>query len=319
MVLACLGGMVGTACVVGPAPGASGDGDGDGDSANPPLPGSGGSTALPTGGSDGVGTGGTGGGTVLCPHFDPNCNEPDPDPGPDPDPPADDDFVLLWQDDFNSFDTNRWRRHDHTFPENASYFSYDNVAIEDGKLVLRLTQKQNYDPGNPDDRPYLGAEVSTTELFHYVRITARIKFAKGQGIISSLFTYSDDAGYFWNEIDVEYLGYQEEQVQYNLITSNCMGCGADRSYAPYPDMIGVLPYEGFHDYQITWIPGQVSFSIDNLPRWSKSIANMTAEARVRMNVWPTSGLDPFAGTLDPAAIPTLAEYDWVRVEQYVGD
>lgn len=234
-------------------------------------------------------------------------------------PVVDDDFELVWREDFDSFNQARWRMHDHTFPENASYFSHDNISVENGKLILRATVNEAY-PINDDDKPYRGAEVSTQELFGYMRITARIKFARGKGMVSSLFTFSDDAGTFWNEIDVEYLGYKEEAVQYNLISSKCLTCGGDRNSTPYPDEIGVKPYEDFYEYQITYTPEGVSFKVGDLPtRWSHYDPAMTAPMRIRMNVWPTSGVDPFAGVLDPQALPTQAEYDWIQVERYVGN
>lgn len=234
-------------------------------------------------------------------------------------PVLDDDFELVWREDFDAFNGARWRKHDHTFPENASYFSHDNILIQDGKLILKATHNDAY-PINEDDKPYRGAEVSTQELFGYVRITARIKFAQGKGMVSSLFTYSDNAGTFWNEIDVEYLGYKEEAVQYNLISSKCATCGGDRNSTPYPDEIGVKPYEDFYEYQITYTPEGVSFKVGDLPtRWSHYDPALTAPMRIRMNVWPTSGVDPFAGELDPQAIPTQAEYDWIQVERYIGD
>jgi beta-glucanase (GH16 family) len=278
--------------------------------------GAGGSTSQSPDGAGGSTATSSGGGSILCPYYDPECETGDPS-GPIEEP-SDEDFVLLWQDDFDTFDTGRWNRHDHTFAENAAYFSHDNVVVQDGRLILHLTEKANYDPGNEHDRPYLGAEVSTKELFKHVRVTARIKFAQGQGVVSSLFTYSDNAGVFWNEIDVEYLGFKVQEVQYNLITSACPTCGSDRSAVPYPDFLGIAPYADFHEYEVTWTPAGVSFKVDHLPRWSRSVPSLTADMRVRMNVWPTSGLDPFAGSLDPGAIPTSAEYDWIRIEQYVG-
>jgi endo-1,3-1,4-beta-glycanase ExoK len=258
-----------------------------------PVAGTGGAPVVGTGGQGPVGTGG----------------EPADDPN----------WELAWRDEFDTFDAARWRRHDHTFGENASYFSYDNVSVADGKLILRAT-KNNAFPINEWDKPYFGAEVSTNELFGYMRITARIKFAKGQGMVSSLFTYSDDAGTFWNEIDVEYLGYKEDEVQYNLITSKCPTCGGDRNSTPFQDKIGVAPYADFYEYQVTYTPQGVAFKVGTLPtRFEYYDPAMTAPMRIRMNVWPTSGADPFAGTLDPNAIPTQAEYDWIQVERYVGN
>ncbi|MCF7361833.1 endo-beta-1,3-1,4 glucanase [Vibrio diazotrophicus] len=51
-------------------------------------------------------------------------------------------FALSWRDDFDSnfLDTNRWGTANWTFEQNASTFRTSNVSVEDGKLILRLTE-----------------------------------------------------------------------------------------------------------------------------------------------------------------------------------
>ncbi len=50
-------------------------------------------------------------------------------------------FTFSWRDDFDSgyLDTNRWGVANWTFDDNASTFSTSNVSVEDGNLILRLT------------------------------------------------------------------------------------------------------------------------------------------------------------------------------------
>lgn len=48
-------------------------------------------------------------------------------------------FVLDWSDDFNSFDTARWAKANHTFGGNLVDFEPNNAVVRDGMLVLCLT------------------------------------------------------------------------------------------------------------------------------------------------------------------------------------
>ncbi len=48
-------------------------------------------------------------------------------------------FNLVWTDDFNTLDKNRWNLADWTFPENMSVFDPDNILVENGRLYLKLT------------------------------------------------------------------------------------------------------------------------------------------------------------------------------------
>jgi len=49
------------------------------------------------------------------------------------------DFTEKWRDDFNFFDKKRWKKGDWTFEGNEVDFVEENVFIENGKLVLAIT------------------------------------------------------------------------------------------------------------------------------------------------------------------------------------
>ncbi|MDP6090071.1 MAG: family 16 glycosylhydrolase, partial [Candidatus Marinimicrobia bacterium] len=65
------------------------------------------------------------------------------------------DFTHQWQDDFNEFDTTRWEKmNDHTWPDNQSIFITENAVIDDGRLILCLTDDEHI--GYQDQvKPYL--------------------------------------------------------------------------------------------------------------------------------------------------------------------
>tara|TARA_R110002049_G_scaffold128190_3_gene285509 strand:+ start:2382 stop:3134 length:753 start_codon:yes stop_codon:yes gene_type:complete len=52
------------------------------------------------------------------------------------------DFTKQWRDEFNSFDKKRWKKGDWTFDGNEVDFVEENVFIENGKLVLAITESK---------------------------------------------------------------------------------------------------------------------------------------------------------------------------------
>lgn len=220
---------------------------------------------------------------------------------------ADPRFTLLWRDDFDRFDDDRWVKATHTFDENAAQFVPDNVVVEGGLLKLRVTKVAS---GN---KQYSAAEVYSTDDFTFGRFEGRIKFCAGSGIVSSLFTYRDDVEVSWQEIDVEYLGNLSNAIQYNLIS----GTFANRHYQPRVVTLAYSPTAEFHDYTIEWLPDGVTFYVDGAPSHHDVQAKLQDAAKLRMNAWPTNNqVTTFAGPLDANSIPCEAQYEWVQVSSY---
>lgn len=61
------------------------------------------------------------------------------------------DFTFSWQDDFDSFDNNRWGKADWTFDQNLVDFDPDNVVVKDGYMILCLTETGS--PGHSGETP----------------------------------------------------------------------------------------------------------------------------------------------------------------------
>jgi beta-glucanase (GH16 family) len=216
-------------------------------------------------------------------------------------------FQLLWRDDFDSFDPNRWTRATHTFPENLAHFSAANVVVEDGLLKLRVTRVQS------GDKPYTAAEIYSSQEFEFGRFEGRIKFCAGSGLVSSLFTYKEDVEQSWQEIDIEHLGNLPNSIQYNLI----YGTLAERKYQPKVVTLEYTPTTEFHDYAIEWKPDGITFYVDGQQSHHDVQATIKDPAKLRMNAWPTdNSITSFAGALDASAIPCEAQYDWVQVFSY---
>jgi hypothetical protein len=67
---------------------------------------------------------------------------------------TDNNFFLLWGDEFETWDTDRWQKANHTFYGNNCDFIYDNVVFYDGYLILCLTTPDDTGYGD-DDTQYI--------------------------------------------------------------------------------------------------------------------------------------------------------------------
>ena len=65
------------------------------------------------------------------------------------------DFILLWEDNFDSWDTNRWEKATHTWNGNNADFIHDNVVFMSGYMILCLT--------TPSATGYNGDPLSVNE------------------------------------------------------------------------------------------------------------------------------------------------------------
>lgn len=86
--------------------------------------------------------------------------------------PSTQDFTKQWRDDFNSFNTSRWSKANWTFTGNEVDFTSENVSVEDGKLVLAIT--------NPD------APLSTSNEIVQDSFTAKYFSNRNEIIISGM-------------------------------------------------------------------------------------------------------------------------------------
>jgi beta-glucanase (GH16 family) len=239
-----------------------------------------------------------------------------PDVPENPTPPERSGFTLLFQDDFESLDTTRWGTGSHTFEENAAQFDPNFVSVEGGFLYLTVAKAET---PSAEGKLYRAGELRTFEFFGHGRFETRARFAKGSGIVSSLFTYYDhwaDSSLEenWNEIDIEYLGKNPAAVQFNVIHWNQAKVRTAHEKLLTVDF---SPADTFHVYAIEWLPTQVNFYIDEQlvhTQTDQVEQFLTLDSRLMMNAWPVvPKLASWAGVVDDTALPTKSSYDWVRV------
>ncbi len=161
------------------------------------------------------------------------------------------------------------------------------------------------------------AELYQNQTYTYGRFEARVRFAAGDGVISSFFMWkpgSEVAGTFWNELDFEKLG-----ADCRLQTNPLYGL-------PVADHSRIESVEGelcgeYHTYTFEWTPSYIAYLVDGveLRRDGEDVAaaftqNAAAGMQIHFNIWP--GDATFGGNFDPAILPVQQFIAWVQYSSF---
>jgi len=162
------------------------------------------------------------------------------------------------------------------------------------------------------------AELYRTQGHTYGRFEARVRFAAGDGVVSSFFLWKDGsevAGAFWNELDFEKVG-ADCHLQTNALYGS-PASGNEQSH-PIPDDL----CDAYHDYRFEWTPTYIAWAIDGRELRRDTGATATAFSEnaaggmsFRFNVWP--GNANFGGNFDAAILPVRQYISWVQYSSYV--
>lgn len=200
----------------------------------------------------------------------------------------------LWQNG-SPFD-NAWR------PEQVSF--------GDGRMRLRL-DREICDREDCLGKPYASGEYKTLQRFQYGRIEARMKPARGAGLVSSLFTYSDPFGNAeltgpndHDEIDIEFLGHDTTKVQFNYWKGG-------RGGHEFLFDLGFDAAESFHTYGFEWRCDRIDWFVnDRLVHRVTGDALPNLPGHIFANLWPVEPGINLAGDFVYRQ-PVTAEYDWI--------
>lgn len=224
------------------------------------------------------------------------------------------DFQVRWVDEFDAVDTSRWQLMTHSWDGNLAQFSADTIRADNGVLSLSLV-----DAPDGADKPYLGVEYRSLETLTYGKVEARVRFARGSAVVSGLvLIYTPWPPDDWNELDIECLG--TGQMQFNHMI-NIPPADPVTGHLQYPRSIelGFDPAADFHEYAVEWVPGEARFLVDGSLRHTatEEMSRMVLPQNILLTIWASDAAD-WAGAVDATTSPTLAEYDWIRVYDYVG-
>ena len=177
-----------------------------------------------------------------------------------------------------------------------------NVNFNGNTMKLSITN----DPMHAT--PYAGGEYRTNDKFGYGTYRVRMKPIKNDGVVSSFFTYTGPSdGTRWDEIDIEFLGKNTPQVQFNYYTN---GVGNHE----YVYNLGFDAAYSFHTYGFKWEPGRITWLVDEKPVYTATNNIPTTPGRIMMNAWPGYGVDSWLNPFN-GRVPLTAEYDWAAFDR----
>ncbi|MEO8918839.1 MAG: family 16 glycosylhydrolase [Polyangiaceae bacterium] len=167
-------------------------------------------------------------------------------------------------------------------------------------------------------RATTSAELYTSAADGYGRFEARLRFAGGDGVISSFFLWKDGSeqtGAFWNELDFEKLG-ADCHLQTNALYGKPVGDHSKKA-ALTADLCNA-----YHVYAYEWLPDSIAWFVDGteIRRETGDVASAYAVnapdgMQVHFNIWP--GDASFGGTFSPSILPVHEYIDWVQFSPYV--
>ncbi|KAI9217676.1 concanavalin A-like lectin/glucanase domain-containing protein [Blastocladiella britannica] len=197
-------------------------------------------------------------------------------------------------------------RYNYTNPDGAAKVwrqnpGADNAEIVDGNLVLTLKWNDKEGKG-------AGATIPTLRFFQYGVISARIKVAGGQGVISSFITKTSTNDNVGDEIDFEMLGAHPNEVQTNFYWNGNIDYTKGARYN-FPEK-AASTIDDYHIYTIDWNADRMIWLVDG-----SAIRTVTADSvkgkypsqisRIYFSVWD-AGCGTLQGTVDWAGGAT----DW---------
>lgn len=167
---------------------------------------------------------------------------------------------------------------------------------------------------------YKGAEIYSKAAVKYGRFEMSMKAGQGSGILYTFFLYksgSEQAGAFWEEIDLEIFGKNStKSFQSNIITDGVTG--SNKMSEKLHSFTNSLA-DTFHIYKIEWTPTYVAWFIDGkeLRRdQTAQVATLTNAESIRFNAWISSSAT-WAGAFNPAVLPQYQLIDWIKYSSYV--
>ena len=231
---------------------------------------------------------------------------------------------MLFRDDFDYLDTSRWQLMEHSWGGNLAIFSESSVSVDNGLMTLELLPAEPNIVMDGETKRFYGAEVRSIQTIEYGRVTARAKFAKGSAVVSSLVTiYTPWPADNWNELDIELLGKDPQQIQYNaMIYDGPINYGTvtesvSPTQFPAKRALGFDASEGFHTYTIQWTPASAEFYVDGVLQhvWNDRIDLMTLPQNILLTIWASDSPE-WAGPVQADTANAKAVYDWVEVYEY---
>lgn len=173
------------------------------------------------------------------------------------------------------------------------YFDTDwraeNVLSNRG-LTLNLHQQKDQENG------FSGASIRRNETSGFGTYRARMKAAKGSGIVTGFFLYTGPYyGTQHDEIDVEILGHHPSKLHVAWFVNGEL-------HNHFVDL-GFDATDCFHDYEINWRPDSLAWRVNGKLLFETNSARTTipkTPARLFLNLWAADhAISGWAGKTKP--------------------
>ncbi len=166
------------------------------------------------------------------------------------------------------------------------------------------------------------AAVSSAELFRpeaegFGRFEASVRYAPGDGIVSSFFLWKEGSeidSVFWNELDFEKLGAGCE-----LQTNSIFGLPQRNNDVHHEELPRLC--DAYHTYTFEWTPDYIAWEVDGVeirrdvgPDAAAYAENAADGLQFRFNVW--QGDESFGGNFNAASLPSHQYVDWAQYSEY---
>ena len=160
-----------------------------------------------------------------------------------------------------------------------------------------------------------GAELYRTQAYFYGRFEARVRYAPGEGVVSSFFLWRDGSSSTtsWNELDFEKIN-SDCRLQTNIWT----GKGTQSAVINTPSFNICNDY---HTYAFEWTPDYIAWLIDGTQVRKVTGASVTEYTQnasqgmsIHFNIW--QGDSSFGGNLSTATLPVYEYISWAQYSSY---
>ena len=184
------------------------------------------------------------------------------------------------------------------------FWHKENVTFKNGRMQLIIDKDKI---GNDKGLPYSGGEFRSKDFYGYGRYEVSMKALKSDGALSSFFTCTGpyDNGNDWDEIDIEILGKDTTQVQFNYYRK---GQGGHE----YMYDLGFDASEGFHTYAFEWHKDKIVWFVDGKKAYELSGDIPVTKGKILANAWTGKGVDDWLKPFNARNLPLVAEYEWVK-------
>ena len=170
-------------------------------------------------------------------------------------------FNLLWRDDFDSFDEKRWHKASGGFDANSSVFHPDNVSVKAGHLVLKMeplpeTKSKPTKVAEPvivhHDTPYIhqhvdrhfGDRIETPNRRHHREDLHAESFDRDMA--RAYRSPHHDSKFWMNKEDRREMSRNDEKEDYSEENDDATSSDSDQDWLEYQDYLHSHHEKGEH-------------------------------------------------------------------------